>query len=129
VRFMDNLNGCVGVAPKETCDSVFREVARFAREALTEHNRRVQRDQPGRVLLLHVPVAKRVREDDDDAEKVVHFCPACSKHCSFVTVAMRAFAGVARATHVSLVKIPCIRARVQRSCCKRSAEPAWTRNR
>jgi hypothetical protein len=77
---MNNLNGCVGVASKETCDAVFRRVASFAREALTERNRRVQRDQPGRVLLLHVPVAKRVREGDDDAEKVVHFCPACSKH-------------------------------------------------
>jgi hypothetical protein len=50
-----------------------------SREALTERNRRVQRDQPGRVLLLHVPVAKRVREEE---EKVAHYCHACSKHYS-----------------------------------------------
>jgi hypothetical protein len=70
----NNLNGSAGVAPKETCDSVLQGEASFARGAPTD----VHRDQHGHVLFLHVPVAKRVREKDDQ-EKVLHFCHACEK--------------------------------------------------
>ncbi len=74
-----HLSECVGSASKEACDAVFREVASFAREALTERNRRLLRDQPGRVVLLHVPVTDRIREED----KRPQLCHACSKHSDF----------------------------------------------
>jgi hypothetical protein len=85
-----SLNGCVSVASKDKCDALFGEVAVFARAALTERNRREQRE---RVLFLYVPVAKRVREDDDDEEKVLHFCHACAKHYSHELLCDRCNAG------------------------------------
>ena len=77
---LERLSACVATAPKGVCDQVFRDVAKFTQTALAERNRRLNRGKPERVLLLHVPVPKRAREEDkDEGAAATKFCSACAK--------------------------------------------------
>jgi hypothetical protein len=75
---LDKLNDCVKAVSDETCKSVFLKVADFAREALLERTRRIERARsPDLVAVLPLLVVpKRARET---AAKV-EFCAVCSGH-------------------------------------------------
>jgi hypothetical protein len=74
---LECVSSCVKTASKDVCDDVFRDVARFAQHAVTERNRRIERDNPTRVLLLHARVPKRAKHEEVDTEQK-QLCPDCN---------------------------------------------------
>ena len=106
---LDKVNGCIGVASNEACEALFLGVAEFARNALAERDRRMQRTElVEQELGPPAPVAKRFRGEEkvtlgpnqrmqraeevlppfafagrclEEEEKVepVHVCKVCSK--------------------------------------------------
>jgi hypothetical protein len=62
---LDKVSGCIGVASNEVCEALFLGVAEFARNALAERDRRMQRTElVERELSPLAPVAKRVRGEE-----------------------------------------------------------------